>query len=86
MINDADLECLIEKINWCKNIPGNSSTTKLIEHIPSSFSISAILSFKRIKNKHAVYRGKDYMKKYCKSLREHAMEIINRKIKLLTKE
>ena len=28
----ADLECLIEKIDGCKNNPENSSTTKLSEH------------------------------------------------------
>ena len=36
-----------------------------------------ILPFKRIENKHDVYRGKDCMKKFCKPLREQAMEIIN---------
>ena len=40
-----------------------------------------ILSFKSIKNKHDVHRRKDCMKKFCKLLREHAMEIINSKKK-----
>ena len=31
---------------------------------------------KSIENKHDVYRGKDYMKKFCEFLRKHAMEII----------
>ena len=44
----ADLECLIEKIDECKNIPENSSTTKAGEHIPSGFSMSTISSFKSI--------------------------------------
>ena len=35
----ADLECLIEKIDRCKNNPENSSTTKVSEHIPSGFSV-----------------------------------------------
>ena len=38
---------------------------------------------------HDVYRGKDCVKKFCESLREHAMKIINlkkKKMKLLTKE
>ena len=39
--------------------------------------MSTILPFKSIEIKHAVCRSKDYMKKFCKSLREHAMEIIN---------
>ena len=51
--------------------------------------MSVILSFKSIDNKHDVYIGKDCMKKFCESLKEHAMEIINfkkQKMKLLTKE
>ena len=31
----ADLECLREKIDECKNNPKSSSTTKVGEHIPS---------------------------------------------------
>ena len=49
----------------------------LSEHIPSGFSMSTISSFRSIENKHDVYRGKDCMKKFCKSLREHAMQIMN---------
>ena len=41
----ADLECIIQKIDVCKNNPENSSTTKVSEHIPSGFSISTISSF-----------------------------------------
>ena len=33
----ADLECIIKKIDGCKNNPENSSTTKVSEHIPSGF-------------------------------------------------
>ena len=53
------------------------------------FFISTILSFKDIKNKHDVYGGRDFMKIFCKSLKEHAIEIIKllkrKKKKLLTK-
>ena len=58
----ADLECLIEKIDECKNNPENSFTTKVSEHIPSGFSMSTILSFKSIENKHDIFRGRDCMK------------------------
>ena len=69
-------------MDGCKYNPGNSSTTtKVGEPIPSGFSMSTILSFKNIENKHDVYRGKYCMKKFCESLREHAMEIINFKKK-----
>ena len=33
----ADLQCLIEKIDGCKNNPENSSTVKVREHILSGF-------------------------------------------------
>ena len=40
-----------------------------------------MLSFESIGSKHDVYRGKDCMKKVCKSLRQHAMKIISIKKK-----
>ena len=76
-----DLEWLIEKIDGCKNNLENTSTTKVGEHIPSGFSMSIILSFKSIENKHDIYRGKDCIKKFCESLRKHTMKIINFKKK-----
>ena len=39
----TDPECLIEKIDGCKNNPENSSTTEASEYIPSGFSISTII-------------------------------------------
>ena len=84
----ADLECIIEKIDGCKNNPENSSTTKVGKDIPSGFLMSTISSFKSIENKHDVWRGKVFMKKFCGSLTEHAMKIVNfekKKMKLLTK-
>ena len=83
----ADLECIIEKIDGCKNEPENPSTTKVCKHILSAFPMSTISSFRSIENKHDVYRGKDCMEKFCESLREHTIKIISkRKMKLLTKE
>ena len=55
----ADLECIIQKIDGCKNNPENSSTTKVSEHIPSGFSMYKISSFRSIENTHDVYRVKD---------------------------
>ena len=51
--------------------------------------MSTISSFKSIENKHDEYKGKYCIKKFCESLREHSMRIINFKkktMKLLTKE
>ena len=36
--------------------------------------MSIISSFKNDKNKHGVYRGKDYMKSFYESLRKDAMK------------
>ena len=74
----------MEKIDGCKNNPENSSTTKVGEHISSGFSMSTTSSFKSIESKHDVYRGKDCMKNFCESLREHAMKITNFKGKKLS--
>ena len=38
--------------------------------------MSTMSSFKTIERKDYVYRGIDHMKKFCESLREHAMRII----------
>ena len=65
------------------------STIKVGEDIPSGFLMSIISSFKDIENKDDVYRGKVYMAKFCESLREHTMKIINfktQKMVLLTNE
>ena len=48
--------------------------------------MSTISSFRSIESKRDVYRGKGCMKKFCESLREHAMKIIKIKKKNLTKE
>ena len=42
-IPHAELECLIRKIDGCKNNPENSSTTKVSKHIPTGFLMSTIL-------------------------------------------
>ena len=39
--------------------------------------MSTISLFKSIENTHEVYRGKEYTKTFCESVREHALEIIN---------
>ena len=64
----VDFESLIKELNGCKNNPEKLSTTKATEQITFSFSISAISSFKRIKNNHDAYRGEDCRRKFCKPL------------------
>ena len=72
----ADLDCLIEKIDACKNNPQNLSTTKLRKHILSGLSMSTISSFRSIENNHDVYRGKYCMKNFWELLRKHVVKII----------
>ena len=55
----------------CKDNIENSFTTKVGEHVPFSFSLSTISSFKSIEKKYDIYKGEDYMKKPCESLKEH---------------
>ena len=73
----TDIESLIKKIDGCANDPENSSTTKIDKHIPCGSSVSTIWGFDHIEDKHTLYRGKDCMKKFCTSLREHAKNIID---------
>ena len=70
-----DIESLIKQIDGCADNLENSSTTKIGEHIPWGYSMPTIWAFDRIENKHTLYRGKDCMKKFCTSLREHTKNI-----------
>ena len=73
----ADLECLLEILDTCKNDPNKSSTTKINKHTPLDYSICTHCSFDESKNKLNYYRADDCMKKFCKDLREHSTKIIN---------
>ena len=73
----ADLESSIKKVHGCKDNPEKSYTTKAAKHIPSGFSLSNIWAFDGIKAMNYICRGKDCIKKFSKSLKEHTMEIIN---------
>ena len=52
--------------------------------------MSTISSFKDIENKYDIYVGKDFMKKFCESLREHPKKkkkkIKKKKMKSLTND
>ena len=61
----------IRKIDESASNPENSSTAKIGEHILCEVSMSSIWGFD------ALCRGKDCMKKFCISLREHAKNIID---------
>ena len=46
-------------------------------HIPCGYLMSTVWTFDGIGNKKNVYRDEDCMKKFCESIRKHAMKIIN---------
>ena len=82
----VDLESLLEKIDTCHDNPeksrqslvqSTSLTTKINKHMPSGYSLFTHCSFNKAENKLDYYRGEDFMKKFCKDLREHATKIIN---------
>ena len=78
-----------EKIDGRANNPENSSATEIVEQIPCRYSTSTTCAFDHIENTHSIYRGKDYIKKFCEFLRENAKNIINfKKTKMIlpTKE
>ena len=85
----ADLECLLVKINTCRNNPEKSSTTKISKHSPSGYSLFTCSSFDTKEKKLDCHRGEDCMKEFCKDLKKHVTRIIKydkKKMILLTKE
>ena len=76
-IISVDIESLIRKTDECANNQEKSSTMKIGNHIPCKYSMSAISVFDHIVNKHTLDSGKDCIKKFCNSLREHAKTIID---------
>ena len=64
-------------MNTCHNNPEKSSTTKINNHTPSSYSLFTQFSFDKLKKKLDYYRGNNCMKNFCLDLREHATKIIN---------
>ena len=77
----VDLECLLEKMSTCYNNPKELLTTEINKHTSSGYLLFTHCSFDKRKNKLDYYRGKDYMKKFCKDLRKHRTKMINYKKK-----
>ena len=74
----ADIEPLIWKVDNCKNDIEKSSTTKVGKHIPCGY---LVLTVDHIENRESLYPGDDSIKKFCRSLREHAKNVIDFKKK-----
>ena len=62
----ADLECILEKIQYCQNNPINSYTEKKSKHKLSGYAWCSICSFDDTKNKCYFYRGKIVLKSFVK--------------------
>ena len=86
----ADLKSLIKKQMDVQKIQKN-----LQQHIQLNIFFRNIQCqlyiwvFHNLEYKHSLYRGEDFMKKFCSSLREHASNVINfetKKMLLLTKK
>ena len=63
---DADLECLLKKMQSCKYNPKNSYTEKKVKHKPSGYAWCSICLFDDTKNRCYFYRGKDLRNKEIK--------------------
>ena len=61
----------------CHSNPERAPTTKLYLHTSCGCPLFTHCAFDTTKNKLNYYRGKDYMKSFCKDLRKHAREIVN---------
>ena len=76
-----DLEYLLKKEQSRSNNNNNnieeSYTEKKTKHEPSSWSLFTRCSFDKKENKLNYYRGKDWIEKLYKKLKESAMEIID---------
>ena len=79
------LECLLKKEQSHQNNheqsrqnnPEKSYTQKKAKHEPSSWAMLTRCSFDEEENKFDYYRGKNYIQKLCKKLKERAIKIIN---------
>ena len=63
----ADLECLLEKTHSCQIILKDLTQRKKL----------TCFSFDGPEKELGYFRGKDYIEKFCKDLRENVMKILN---------
>ena len=72
--------CSKKPSQYHKKVCGNKDFCNVVILPEYMSTMSTISSFKNMKSKHDVYRGKDYMKKFYESLRENATKTINKKL------
>ena len=73
----ADLEFLLEIMHSCQNNPEKPYTEKKTKHTPSDHLLFRNCLINLTKSKLDCYKGKGFMERFCKDLKEHAMKIID---------
>ena len=68
---------MLKKEQSCQNNPEKSYTEKKAKHESSDYSLSLICSFDATKNRHNFFKGKDCIERFCKDVKELAIEISN---------
>ena len=62
----ADLECSLEKTQYCQNNSKNSYAEKKAKHKPSVYACCSICSFDNTKNKRYFHRERIVLKSFIK--------------------
>ena len=70
----ADLECTLEKDQSRQNNSENSYTEREAKHKPSGYPWRLICSFDATKKRQIFYGGEDCIERFCKDLKELAIE------------
>ena len=73
----ADSEYILKKRQSCQNNLENSYSERRAKYKPSCYSWVLICSFDATKSRHSFFRGKDCLEKFCKDVKELAVEISN---------
>ena len=60
----ADFESILEPIQGVGDDPMISST-RGVNHVPSGWCICSEFTYEKVENPLKLYRGKDYVKKFC---------------------
>ena len=79
----ADFECILKPMDTCDNTPDNSFTTKQNVHTPCGFSMLTSYVYDKKLNEHYIYRGKDYLGMFSKTLKSEVEKIMNIKEKTM---
>ena len=67
-------------MSTCHHNPGKLLTIQVNQHTSSGYSLLTYCTFDLTKNKLDFNRSKDYIKRFCNDLKEHATKIINYEI------